>query len=149
MYESLVARVRYHIQKANFMGLKEAESTLLLAEAAEGGMSMGIYINMELPNNCINCAARHGAECWLADCSYIPNYHKERPKWCPLVHVPAHGRTIDAAALWVEINKICDRRDAGIISDLTCVQQLLSAVRHAPTVIPAEPKEEGMKSTKN
>ena len=35
MYESLVARVRYHIQKANFMGLKEAESTLLLAEAAD------------------------------------------------------------------------------------------------------------------
>ena len=35
MYEALVARVRYHIQKANFMGLKEAESTLLLAEAAD------------------------------------------------------------------------------------------------------------------
>ena len=35
MYEALVARIRYHIQKANFMGLKEAESTLLLAEAAD------------------------------------------------------------------------------------------------------------------
>ena len=35
MYEALVARVRYHIQKANFMGRKEAESTLLLGEAAE------------------------------------------------------------------------------------------------------------------
>lgn len=35
MYEALVARMRYHIQKANFMGLKEAESTLLLGEAAE------------------------------------------------------------------------------------------------------------------
>lgn len=35
MYEALVARVRYHIQKANFMGLKEAESTLLLNEAAD------------------------------------------------------------------------------------------------------------------
>ena len=35
MYEALVARVRYHIQKANFMGLKEAESTLLLAETAD------------------------------------------------------------------------------------------------------------------
>ena len=35
MDEALVARVRYHIQKANFMGLKDAESTLLLAEAAE------------------------------------------------------------------------------------------------------------------
>lgn len=35
MHEALVARVRYHIQKANFMGLKEAESTLLLGEAAD------------------------------------------------------------------------------------------------------------------
>lgn len=35
MYEALVARVRYHIQKANFMGLKDAESTLLLEEAAD------------------------------------------------------------------------------------------------------------------
>ena len=35
MYEALVARVRYHIQKANFMGLKEAESTLLLGECAD------------------------------------------------------------------------------------------------------------------
>lgn len=35
MYEALVARIRYHIQKANFMGLKEAESTLLLGEAAD------------------------------------------------------------------------------------------------------------------
>jgi hypothetical protein len=35
MYEALVERVRYHIQKASFMGLKDAESTLLLAEAAD------------------------------------------------------------------------------------------------------------------
>ncbi len=35
MYEALVARVRYHIQKAEFMGLKEAESTLLLRGAAD------------------------------------------------------------------------------------------------------------------
>lgn len=35
MYEELVARVRYHIQKANFMGLKDAESTLLLNETAD------------------------------------------------------------------------------------------------------------------
>lgn len=35
MYKALVARVRYHIRKANSMGLKEAESTLLLAEAAD------------------------------------------------------------------------------------------------------------------
>lgn len=34
-YEGLIARIRYHIQKANFMGLKEHEGTLLLKEAAD------------------------------------------------------------------------------------------------------------------
>lgn len=61
----------------------------------------------------------------------------------PLVPVLPHGDSIDRAALLVEINKICDRRDAGIISDLTCLQQILSALRHAPTIIPADPAEEG------
>lgn len=44
MYEALVARVRYHIQKANFMGLKGAESTLLLAEAADAIEKLEIVI---------------------------------------------------------------------------------------------------------
>ena len=35
MYEELVARVRYHIRKAEFYGLKEHEATKLLAEAAD------------------------------------------------------------------------------------------------------------------
>lgn len=46
MYEALVARVRYHIQKANFMGLKEAESTLLLAEAADAIEKLSAYTEL-------------------------------------------------------------------------------------------------------
>lgn len=45
MDEALVARMRYHIQKANFMGLKEAESTLLLAEAANTIEKLSEYVN--------------------------------------------------------------------------------------------------------
>ena len=33
-YVALAARIKYHIQKAEFCGLKEAESTVLLKEAA-------------------------------------------------------------------------------------------------------------------
>lgn len=44
MYEALVARVRYHIQKANFMGLKEAESTMLLGEAADAIEELTAYV---------------------------------------------------------------------------------------------------------
>ena len=69
------------------------------------------------------------------------NYFRVRNRYCPIVPVPPHGDLIDRAALLVEINKICDRRDAGIISDLTCLQQILSALRHAPTIIPAEEGE--------
>lgn len=71
------------------------------------------------------------------------NFHQGwLTEWCEAVPVPPHGRLIDADALWVEINKICDRRDAGIISDLTCLQQILSALRHAPAAIQAEEVEE-------
>lgn len=65
--------------------------------------------------------------------------HGGLTEWHEAVPVPPHGDLIDRAELWVEINKICDRRDAGIITDLTCLQQILSALRHAPTIIPADP----------
>ncbi len=94
---------------------------------------MSILIKgMEMPSGCTDCPV------WaVLRCKSEINL-PTRPRDCPLVPVPAHGRLIDEAALWVEINKICDRRDAGIISDLTCLQQILSALRHAPTIIPAE-----------
>lgn len=44
MYESLIARIRYHVQKANFMGLKEAESTLLLGEAADAIEKLSAFV---------------------------------------------------------------------------------------------------------
>lgn len=45
MDEALIIRMRYHIQKANFMGLKEAKSTLLLAEAADIIEKLSKYVN--------------------------------------------------------------------------------------------------------
>jgi len=65
----------------------------------------------------------------------------EKDCWHKVIPIPNHGRCIDEDALWVEINKICDRRDAEIISDLTCINQILSAIRHAPTIIPADHAE--------
>lgn len=108
----------------------------------------GIYIpGMEMPKNCFDCDfslfynEMADLVCPIlrgevSDCGF--NTLEERHPDCPLVPVPNHGRLINADALWVEINKICDRRDAEIITDLTCLQQILSAVRHAPTVIPAD-----------
>lgn len=112
---------------------------------------MGVYIpNIKIPEKCSKCRDTGlkfaidelGLKCperkeiWGPTEAEIKGIR--RPD-CPLVSVKEpHGRLGDLDALLGEINKICDRRDAGIISDLTCLQQLLSAVRHAPTIIPAE-----------
>lgn len=109
---------------------------------------MGVYIKgMEMPKNCHECLVRNqgfsgdGMKCGkTGSVSNWGDGHRKRMENCPLASVPPHGDLMDRAELWVEINKICDRRDAGIISDLTCLQQILSAVRHAPTIIEAENK---------
>lgn len=102
---------------------------------------MGVYTpDMKLPSSCLFCDIPVRVQPCPVDHDNVSNYKSSRHPACPLIPVPPHGRLIDANALWVEINKICDRRDAGIITDLTCLQQILSALRHAPTIIPAEEK---------
>lgn len=109
----------------------------------------------KMPVTCWSCPFFHTSTHYIGDDELLERHTCLRTgertdesvtgylKNCPIVELPPHGKLIDANALWVEINKICDRRDAGIITDLTCVQQLLSAVRHAPTVIPASEVENG------
>ena len=101
---------------------------------------MSILIKgMSIPASCGFCPLRHttddGDECYVGAES---TEYQKRPDDCPLVYVQPHGDLIDRVELWVEINRICDRRDAGIITDLACLQQILSVVRHAPTIIPAK-----------
>ena len=108
---------------------------------------MGVYIKgSEMPKSCESCPCKTADAFGGLGCQatgYIPlrKANQDRPDNCPLFSVPSHGRLIDADTVKVELNKICDRRDAGIITDLTCLQQILSAVRHAPTIIPAEEGE--------
>lgn len=105
---------------------------------------MGLYIkNLKISEHCMDCpfmVSRDNDDCILQSAEANENFEnwEQMKAGCPLTEVPEpHGELIDEAKLWVEINKICDRRDAGIITDLTCLQQILSAVRHAPAVIPA------------
>ncbi len=76
MYEALVARVRYHIQKANFMGLKDAESTLLLDEAADAIEELikprWISVEERLPGNGQDILAvqSHGGEVRIVPANY-------------------------------------------------------------------------------
>ena len=96
---------------------------------------------MEMPNSCGRrrcCFAYECKELKKYETTFRREYCGERLKDCPLVEIPPHGRLIDADALWAEIHNICNSRYAGIITNITCIQQILSALRHAPTVIPAE-----------
>ena len=54
------------------------------------------------------------------------------------VELPPHGRLGDLDALLKEVNRIYDQYDAGIISEITCMNALSWAIRNAPTIIPAE-----------
>ena len=104
--------------------------------------------DMKMPFTCLDCDF-HKCAGGVGDfCSLTKRRQfrfKNRPKNCPLIELPEpHGNLIDRDALWVEINKICDRHDAGIITDLTCLQQILSVVRHAPTIIQKSDKLQKM-----
>ena len=70
---------------------------------------MSILIKgMDMPNNCLYCPMSHwnkldeitGCEIVIGkkyvDKSDTGFWQEDRPKWCPLVEIPKHGRLIDA-----------------------------------------------------
>jgi len=75
---------------------------------------------MGMPGNCAGCFMRFsGCEQRI--------YQDCRPKGCPLVEVPKHGRLIDADAL--NFSSMLDSIDQGIAEE---------TVMDAPTIIEAE-----------
>lgn len=80
--------------------------------------------DMEMPTSCCDCFLRK-------DCNEIIIWSKRRPKKCPLVEVPSHGRLIDADRLLYLIN------DCTVLSEIT--KFLFSAlVSGEKTVIESE-----------
>ena len=124
--------------------------------AAEGGMSMGVYIKgMEMPTSCGNCPMCHSnAEYDYAYCcvSSAETSGNKIPSGCPLVPVPPHGRLIDADELMHEFEKAqqtmaqhgreysCSFMSSSqeISTEWYCVEDMLE---NAPTIIPAEEGE--------
>ena len=91
--------------------------------AAEGEMSMGVYIkNMEMPTSCDECEF---CTCYVREDGTEENYRcvitfypihefDERHEYCPLVEIPPHGRLIDADEFIAEQRHLycenCERR---------------------------------------
>jgi len=56
-----------------------------------------VAINMEMPNNCVECEFEHFNRCQLAGRASARVESLDRPDWCPLVEVePTHTNPEDS-----------------------------------------------------
>ena len=106
----------------------------------------GIYISMEMPENChecelvdvlVNCPCRMMPcdEFW-GNSSLAVEGHKD----CPLIPVPDHGRLIDGDALSEEHRKRAYETNGGSYQFHITAK---AWVDEAPTIIPADKEGEG------
>ena len=104
----------------------------------------GVYIKgIEMPSGCDDCyfCGEMGICSVLVAthinsgivCEYRYNEF-ERPPFCPLIHVPAHGRLIDADKLRTDIKFGKNRFGSSTFLDYYDV----STIKNAPTIIEAE-----------
>lgn len=109
----------------------------------------GVYINMEMPKSCDDCDLMTvEGEYGEPTCPFgrIIRCASERHPDCPLIPVPPHGRLIDADKEKFKIKRTLSseflmRQSWGIDTiSLECAFRILS---DAPTIIPADPAEEG------
>lgn len=98
---------------------------------------MSIYIKgMEMPRSCFYCPFQHKN---TTECLITHKYYNwgltTPPSDCPLIHVPPHGRLIDADAL---ISRCQDEKGNYYGHDSAVIGEALES---APTVIEAEAAE--------
>lgn len=101
--------------------------------------------DMEMPTSCDDCRLNNGISCYA-----VPEYTEDdvvgrtddRPDYCPLIPVPAHGRLIDADALRSKLNMmIAMAFGEGNTAFHFAYRSLVKVVENAPTVIEAEEGE--------
>ena len=113
---------------------------------------MGVYINMEMPENCFECELKTapGENYWICAGKKkhipIPSELKnlcdetgaepifQPPDFCPLIEIPPHGRLIDADALDKQIYNDIPLKVFGNIARMA---EMRNIVFNAPTIIPA------------
>lgn len=109
---------------------------------------MSILIKgMEMPKSCLACQLeRHHYEfrCCSVTGGQTNHYRYERHPDCPLVPIPPHGDLIDIHALIDGI--FCELESAykqGDTEEYEYWVRVLEFARKTPTIIPADPEEEG------
>ena len=101
---------------------------------------MGIYIKgMKMPTNCDDCLL--GSDC--PHDQSIDGYKMQggRPRTCPFVPVPPHGRLIEESKVLNIVSAWCPDDD-GSVGKVGDLREMLDEIEALPTIIPAEQKGE-------
>lgn len=109
-------------------------------------MSMGVYINMEMPTSCFDCPFMYGRRYCRANNKIEfndPDYSELKGRYdgCPIVPVSVHGDLIDRDALEQDAQKRlleCEKYD----NQFQKPYEVMRAIVLAPTIIPAESEGE-------
>ena len=108
-----------------------------------------IYIDMDMPKGCVNCPLNYDATCKLIPfCLPDETNGSKRRQDCPLIPVPDHGRLVDADAFIKDECNFCDGACEALPCDCLncnadCRCDFMLHLLDAPTIIPADPAEEG------
>ena len=93
-----------------------------------------------MPPHCGICTLNNGTFCYAVEgkeheLEDVEDYADigERPKWCPLVEIPKHGRLIDADKLHERINETVN--EGLIFSGMTIAEFIELLIDDAPTII--------------
>ena len=108
---------------------------------------MGIYVPFlkKMPSRCEFCPLIGGTGCRARNPYYMDETGITRPKNCPLVELPPHGRLIDADALAKSIKDQIELIKQFRNEELDRVAQIIEAgylqeIANAPTILEAEVK---------
>lgn len=111
-------------------------------------MSMGVYINMEMPKSCSDCPLCYDMmECSASDIRFFKvkeqvfHFRTERHPNCPLVPVPPHGDLIDRDEMRETIKPWSPEDEMTGCTFDTVKKLMHTMISRAPVVIPAEEGE--------
>lgn len=111
---------------------------------------MKAYLEIEMPKNCNECPLHFYEGQGICSCCALPTIEddeilkpwKNRRKDCPLIPIQEHGRLIDADTLKKILVTAIPQYS---LAECTTYadSDIMRWIDEAPTIIPAEPAEEG------
>lgn len=92
------------------------------------------------PSCCMFCPISNASGCGLTNPPVIMTTREmlaDRPDWCPMVDIPAHGRLGDLDKLKKQATKRLDASNHGSLAE-AYFSVIIGLIDDTPTIIPAE-----------